>query len=399
MTWNQPGNDGQDRDPWGSSNKSGNSSGKKNNRKRKSFNLDNLLSDLSNKFRNQKCNSGGNNKQSSQISWRINILIIAVVIIVWFGSGFYIIMESDRGVILRFGEYNDVVGPGLHWKPTMIDHITPVNVETIREQATNGMILTSDGNIILVEMNVQYSITNPAEYLFNVKNPDNSLRQALDSAVRGVIGQLAMEQILTTNRTFIRDMTQKDLEETISLYKMGITILDVNFQSARPPEDVKAAFDDVISAREEKQKKIRQAHAYRNEVLPLAKGNAQKIIEEAKADKISIILKTKGEVESLSKILSEYRSSPTITRECLYINTMERIFSNTHKIIAHDKNQGILVLQLEKLIHTRHNNSEKQKELPSKIINSNTNNSSSYNAIEVQKKRGIRVNAIRVGRE
>ncbi len=136
-------------------------------------------------------------------------------LLTWAGSGFYTIKESDRGVVLRFGEYSGIVGPGLNWKPTFIDRVIPVNVETVREQATNGMMLTSDENVIRVEMNVQYRVTDPAQYLFSVTNPDNSLRQALDSAVRGVIGQSAMEQVLTTNRAFIRDVTQKSSKQQL----------------------------------------------------------------------------------------------------------------------------------------------------------------------------------------
>lgn len=402
MAWNQPGNDGQDRDPWGSGNKGGNSGGNKDGRKRGASDLDDLFRKLSSKLSGKKGGGGsgdGGNKQPLQISGRIGILALAAVIVVWAGSGFYTIKESDRGVVLRFGEYSGVVGPGLNWKPTFIDKVIPVNVETVREQATNGMMLTSDENVIRVEMNVQYRVTDPAEYLFSVTNPDNSLRQALDSAVRGVIGQSAMEQVLTTNRTFIRDVTQKELEATIAPYKMGITLLDVNFQAARPPEDVKAAFDDVISAREEEQKTIREAHAYRNEVLPLAKGNAQKMIEESEAYKASVVFKAEGEVASFAKMLPEYRAAPEITRERLYIDTMERVLSNTRKIIANDKSNSMLVLPLDQLMRSGGDSAAPKTGLPQKVMNSNLSNSSSSSA-PAQQNGGVRGgDAVRVGRQ
>ncbi|MGG4608257.1 FtsH protease activity modulator HflK [Providencia sp. Me31A] len=399
MAWNQPGNDGQDRDPWGSGNKGGNSGGNKGGRKRGAYDLDDLFRKLGSKLGGNKGGGDGDNKQPSQISGRLGMLALAAIVVVWAGSGFYTIKESDRGVVLRFGEYSGIVGPGLNWKPTFIDKVIPVNVETVREQATNGMMLTSDENVIRVEMNVQYRVTDPAQYLFSVTNPDNSLRQALDSAVRGVIGQSAMEQVLTTNRAFIRDVTQKELEATIAPYKMGITLLDVNFQAARPPEDVKAAFDDVIAAREEEQKTIREAHAYRNEVLPLAKGNAQRLIEEAEAYKASVVFKAEGEVASFAKMLPEYRAAPEITRERLYIDTMERVLSNTRKVIANDKSNSMLVLPLDQIMRNNGEGAQAPKVSPSARMATPNNNSSSYGATPAQPNNTVRGDAVRVGRQ
>ncbi|WMY96285.1 MAG: FtsH protease activity modulator HflK [Arsenophonus sp.] len=343
MPW-RPGNNRQESDPWGSS--KSNSNGNKSNSKKEKVHFNNL-------FCKYICRIGGlgnnlRNKNNMNINFIFIGCIIATILIIWIASGFYTVKESDRGVVCRFGKYSHTVKPGLNWKFTFIEKVIPVNIETIREQATNGMMLTSDENVIQVEMNVQYRVINPAQYLFNVTNPDNSLRQATDSAVRGIIGQSEMEQVLTTKRALIRDETQKELENTIRPYKMGILILDVNFQVARPPEAVKAAFDDVIAAREEEQKTIREAHAYRNEVLPLAKGNAQKLIEEGRAYKSSIVFKAEGEVAGFDKILPEYRSAPKITRERLYIEMMERVLSNTRKIIMHEKSNNILMFQLEK---------------------------------------------------
>ncbi|QLR04617.1 FtsH protease activity modulator HflK [Providencia rettgeri] len=402
MAWNQPGNDGQDRDPWGSGNKGSNSGGNKDGRKPGAYDLDDLFRKIGSKLGGggNKGGSEGNNKQPSQLSGRLGMLALAAVVVVWAGSGFYTIKESDRGVVLRFGEYSGVVGPGLNWKPTFIDQVVPVNVETVREQATNGMMLTSDENVIRVEMNVQYRVTDPAQYLFSVTNPDNSLRQALDSAVRGVIGQSAMEQVLTTNRAFIRDVTQKELEATIAPYKMGITLLDVNFQAARPPEDVKAAFDDVISAREEEQKTIREAHAYRNEVLPLAKGNAQRMIEEAEAYKASVVFKAEGEVASFAKMLPEYRAAPEITRERLYIETMERVLANTRKVIANDKSNSMLVLPLDQIMRgATGNTTAAPKVNQSARMTNSTNNSSSTSSAPAQPNNPVRGDAVRVGRQ
>lgn len=405
MAWNQPGNNGQDRDPWGSSN-SGNSSGNKGNRKKGTTDLDDLFRKLSRKLGglggNNKGKNGSSNQNGVNINGRFIVFIITAVVIIWAASGFYTIKESDRGVVFRFGKYSHTVEPGLNWKPNFIEKVIPINVETIREQATNGMMLTSDENVIQVEMNVQYRVTDPAQYLFNVTNPDNSLRQAIDSAVRGIIGQSAMEQVLTTKRAFIRDETQKELENTIRPYNMGITILDVNFQAARPPEAVKAAFDDVIAAREEEQKTIREAQAYRNEVLPLAKGNAQKLIEEATAYKSSVVFKAEGEVASFAKMLPEYRAAPQITRERLYIETMERVLSNTRKVIVNDKSNSMLVLPLEQILRseTKDKAADIQKITPPKVIQQSdisTESPYSYSYGTRDNARGS--NSTRVGRQ
>ncbi|MGP1957937.1 MAG: FtsH protease activity modulator HflK [Arsenophonus sp.] len=357
MAWNQPSNNGQDQDPWGNKNSS-NSNSNKNNLKKRSVNFDDLFFKLSQKLndlggKSNKVGGTSGNKSTINITGRFIAFTTAAIIIFWTASGFYTIKESDRGVVFFFGKYSHIVEPGLNWKLNFIEKVIPVNIETIREQATNGMMLTSDENVIQVEMNVQYRVTDPAQYLFNVTNPDNSLHQAIDSAVRGIIGQSAMEQVLTTKRAFIRDETQKELENTIKPYNMGLTILDVNFQTARPPEAVKIAFDDVIAAREEEQKTIREAQAYRNEVLPLAKGNAQKLIEEATAYKSSIVFKAEGEVASFNKILPEYLVAPQITLERLYIEMMERVLSNTRKIIINDKNNSVLILSLEQILRNK----------------------------------------------
>ncbi|OTA20819.1 hypothetical protein Xbed_01072 [Xenorhabdus beddingii] len=356
MAWNQPGNNGQDRDPWGSSNNNGGNSGgnNKGGRNRGATDLDDLFRKLSEKLGGLGGNKGKNgSEQGAKFGGRLIGLAVAAAVAVWVVSGFYTIKEAERGVVTRLGKFSHVVQPGLNWKMTFIDKVRPVNVETVRELATTGVMLTSDENVVRAEMNVQYRVTDPAAYLFSVTTPDNSLGQATDSAVRGVVGKFTMEKILTADRTIVRNDTQKVLEETIRPYNMGITLLDVNFQTARPPEEVKAAFDDVIAAREEEQKTIREAEAYKNSVLPIASGAAQRIIEDAKAYKVSVVLNAQGEVASFAKILPEYKAAPEITRERLYIETMERVLSHTRKVIANEKSNNMLVLPLDQVLGNR----------------------------------------------
>jgi len=360
MAWNQPGNNGQDRDPWGSSNNQGGNSGgngNKGGRDQGPPDLDDIFRKLSKKLGGLGGGKGGSGGGSSTsqgprapMSGRIISIAAAAVVIIWAASGFYTIKEAERGVVTRLGKFNHLVEPGLNWKPTFIDEVTPVNVEAVRELAASGVMLTSDENVVRVEMNVQYRITDPQKYLFSVTSPDDSLRQATDSALRGVIGKYTMDRILTEGRTVIRSDTQRELEETIRPYNMGITLLDVNFQAARPPEEVKAAFDDAIAARENEQQYIREAEAYTNEVQPRANGQAQRILEEARAYKTQTILEAQGEVARFVKILPAYKAAPEITRERLYIETMEKVLSHTRKVLVNDKGGNLMVLPLDQML-------------------------------------------------
>ncbi|MFS7243862.1 FtsH protease activity modulator HflK [Serratia proteamaculans] len=359
MAWNQPGNNGQDRDPWGSSNNNGGNSGgnNKGGRDQGPPDLDDIFRKLSKKLSglgggkgSNGNNSGGTGTSGPSLSGRIIGIAAVAVVVIWAASGFYTIKEAERGVVTRFGKFSHLVQPGLNWKPTFIDEVRPVNVESVRELAASGVMLTSDENVVRVEMNVQYRVTNPEAYLFSVTNADDSLSQATDSALRGVIGKYTMDKILTEGRTIVRSDTQRVLEETIRPYNMGITLLDVNFQAARPPEEVKAAFDDAIAARENEQQYIREAEAYANEVQPRANGQAQRLLEDAKAYKDRTILEAQGEVAGFAKLLPEYKSAPQITRERLYIETMEKVLSHTRKVLVNDKGNNLMVLPLDQML-------------------------------------------------
>ncbi|EMO4453091.1 FtsH protease activity modulator HflK [Klebsiella michiganensis] len=359
MAWNQPGNNGQDRDPWGSSNNQGGNSGgngNKGGREQGPPDLDDIFRKLSKKLGGLGAGKGGLGGGSGSqgprgpMGGRIVGIVAAAAVIIWAASGFYTIKEAERGVVTRFGKFSHLVEPGLNWKPTFIDNVQAVNVESVRELAASGVMLTSDENVVRVEMNVQYRVTDPERYLFSVTSADDSLRQATDSALRGVIGKYTMDRILTEGRTVIRSDTQRELEETIRPYNMGITLLDVNFQTARPPEEVKAAFDDAIAARENEQQYIREAEAYTNEVQPRANGQAQRILEEARAYKTQTVLEAQGEVARFAKILPEYKAAPEITRERLYIETMEKVLSHTRKVLVNDKGSNLMVLPLDQML-------------------------------------------------
>ncbi|WP_159567368.1 FtsH protease activity modulator HflK [Budvicia diplopodorum] len=356
MAWNQPGNNGQDRDPWGSGNNGnpgGNNSGGSNKgRGQQSLNLDNIFSKLSGLL--GKVGRGGGNSGNSAgpaMGGRLFAIIAVVAVVIWGLSGFYTIKEGELGVITRFGQVQPVmVSPGLNWKPTFIDSVKPVNTKAVRGLAASGVMLTSDENVVRVEMNVQYQVSDPIKYLFSVTNADDSLSQATDSALRSVIGKYTMDKILTQGRTIVREDTKQELEKTIQVYDMGLKVLDVNFQAARPPEEVKASFDDAIAAREDEQRYIRESEAYANEVQPKANGDAQRLIENAKAYQVQTVLEAEGEVARFSKLLPEYKAAPEITRERLYIETMEKVLSSTSKVLMNDKGNNLMVLPLDQLM-------------------------------------------------
>ncbi|MGC6378049.1 FtsH protease activity modulator HflK [Bisgaard Taxon 45] len=299
-------------------------------------------------------NGGKRNNSSSDGAFNLGQLLpVAAVIgaIVWGVTGFYTIKEAERGVVMRFGELHSIVQPGLNWKPTFIDRVIPVNVEQVKELRTQGAMLTQDENMVKVEMTVQYRVHDPAKYLFSVTNADDSLNQATDSALRYVIGHMSMDDILTTGRSVVRENTWKTLNTIIEPYNMGLEVVDVNFQSARPPEEVKDAFDDAIKAQEDEQRYIREAEAYAREREPIARGDAQRILEEATAYKDRVVLDAKGEVERFERLLPEFKAAPELLRERLYIQTMEKVMANTPKVML-DGNNGnnLTVLPLEQIL-------------------------------------------------
>lgn len=403
MAWNQPGNNGQDRDPWGSSNnQGGNSGGNKGGRDQGPPDLDDIFRKLSKKLGGLgggKQNDNGQRRGSG--GGKLFGIVAAAAVIIWAASGFYTIKEAERGVVTRFGKFSHLVEPGLNWKPTFIDEVRAVNVEAVRELAASGVMLTSDENVVRVEMNVQYRVTDPERYLYAVTNADDSLRQATDSALRGVIGRSTMDRILTEGRTVVRSETQREIDETIRPYNMGITLLDVNFQAARPPEEVKAAFDDAIAARENREQYVREAEAYTNEVQPRANGQAQRILEEARAYKERTVLEAQGEVARFARLLPEYKAAPQITKERLYIESMERVLSHTRKVLVNDRGNSLMVLPLDQLLRSsqttggsKSQNTSNLMKLPSSSGSSaRRSDTSSYNPDSIMDQR--RANALR----
>ncbi len=242
-------------------------------------------------------------------------------------------------MLLRFGKVTEVVEPGLSWKFTGIDEAVLVDIEQVRAIQSSGFMLTEDENLVIVEMDVQYRISDPVKYLFSVVDPDNSLAEATDSALRYVIGHTIMDDVLTSGREKVRQNTRELLTAIIDPYAMGLSIVDVNFLPARAPDQVKAAFDDAIAAQEDEQRFMREAEAYANEVLPRADGRVQRIRQEAEAYRSQVVLDAEGEVARFTKILPEWEAAPDITRTRLYLETMQQVLGSSSKIIL-DTDEG-----------------------------------------------------------
>jgi len=338
MAWNEPG--GNNNDPW--KNRGGKDQGPPD--------LDDVFKNLFAKFNKAGGGSGSGGGGKSLGGMGIGLLI-GLLLIIWFVTGFYTIREAERGVVLRFGDYHTQVEPGLRWKPTFIDTVVPVDVQSIRDQSSAGSMLTEDENVVRVQMEMQYRVVDPYRWTFAVANPETSLSQALDSAIRYVVGHSVMDDVLTDGREVTRQRVWEELEGIIESYGMGVSIIDMNFKDARPPEEVKAAFDDAIAAQEDEQRFIREAEAYAREIEPRARGQVNRMNEEATAYKERVTLEAQGEVARFEELLPQYEAAPQVTRQRIYLETMEQVFGSTSKIMVDSSSGGsMMYLPLDKIM-------------------------------------------------
>jgi membrane protease subunit HflK len=358
MAWNEPGNKGN-KDPWG--NKGGNDKGPPD--------LDEVFRNLSKRFGGK----GGGSASGQPFNSAALIIILGIALVIWGLSGLYTVKEAERGVMLRFGQHIGEVGPGLHWKATFIDEVFPIDVKTYRTIPASGSMLTSDENVVKVELVVQYSIQDAYSYVFSAVDANASLREATDSALRYVVGHNRMDDILTTGRDAIRRDTWRELERIIEPYKLGLKIEDVNFLPARPPEEVKDAFDDAISAQEDEQRFIREAEAYSREIEPKARGQVERMAQQASAYKQRVVLEAEGKVARFEKLLPEYKAAPDVTRTRLYIDAMQEVMADTNKVLIDAKNNGnLMYLPLDKLMDSSKANRKEVEPEVERHINSGT---------------------------
>ncbi len=357
MSWNEPG--GDQKDPW---------SGR--NDQKKPPDLDEAIRSIQEKlsglFSGGGGGGGGGGGNSASTLKGLGFFALAALVM-WLLSGFYIVDEGNRGVELQFGKYSETTNPGLHWHyPVPIVTVSNVNVEQQRflelgyrsggsQQALGSVLkeslmLTKDENIVDIRLAIQYQVKDAKHFLFNVLSPASTLKDITESSIRGVIGQNTMDFALTEGRTEIVSETKGEIQDIMDYYEAGIRITSVNLQDAQPPEEVQSAFEDAIKAREDKQRLINEAQGYYNDVIPKARGAGARKLQEAEGYKASVIARSEGEASRFTSLLTEYSKAPKITRERIYLESMEQVLNSTETVMIDLKSgNNLIYLPLDKL--------------------------------------------------
>jgi len=291
-------------------------------------------------------------------------LLIVLVLVVWLASGFYTVDEKARGVVFTFGKYSDLTSPGLRWRlPFPFQSHEIVNLSSVRtvevgyrntvktKVLKESIMLTDDENIIDIQFAVQYTLKDPLDYLFNNKQPDDTVLQAAETAFREVVGASKMDFVLYEGREQVSTDAQKLIQDILDRYKTGIAISRVTMQNAQPPEQVQAAFDDAVKAKQDLERQKNEGQAYFNDVVPKARGAASRLTEEAQGYRQRVLANAEGESSRFKQVLTEYNKAPQVTRDRMYIETVQQIMSSTSKILLDAKSGGnLLYLPLDKIM-------------------------------------------------
>ncbi|MDH5786061.1 MAG: FtsH protease activity modulator HflK [Chromatiales bacterium] len=348
MAWNEPGGSGG-KDPWGGRN---NEQGPPD--------LDEVVKKLQEKINGLFGGGGKGGSSSSSGSGGMGAgglsIVVVLLAIVWGLSGFYTIHEGTRGVVKQFGAYSETTMPGLHWYPRFVQSVERVNVDNVRTselgvRGDESLMLTQDENIVDIKFAVQYRVKDARDYLFNVVDPDETLRQAMESSVREIVGQSEMDFALTDGRADVVDKSKQLMQSILDQYQSGLVISSLNMLDAQAPQQVQGAFADAVKAREDEVRYKNEAEAYANDVLPKARGQAARLLEEANAYKEQVIAEAEGETARFLSVLTEYKRAPNVTRKRLYIDTMESVLSQSSKVMVDTKgSNNLLYLPLDKLM-------------------------------------------------
>lgn len=342
MAWNEPGGN-KDKDPWGNNNDQG------------PPDLDEAFRNLTNNVTSlfggkRRGGSGGGGAPRLNASM---FAIAAVVLgLIWGFFGLYTVDQGERAVVLRFGKkIDEIIQPGLHWNPPLIDTVYQVNVTQVRSLSHDAEMLTQDENIVRVSMSVQFKIGDVRDFVLNVKDPIGSLEQATESALRHVVGSSNMHDVLTEGRAGVAIDVGDRIQQYMERYGTGILVEQVNINDTQPPEAVKAAFDDVIKAREDEVRLVNEADAYANQIVPEARGEARSQIEEAEGYKQQVIARATGEAARFNRLYAEYKLAPVVTRERLYLDTIESVMQNSTKVLIDVAGgNNMLYLPLDKIV-------------------------------------------------
>jgi membrane protease subunit HflK len=337
MAWNEPG--GGDKDPWGGRGDQG------------PPDLDEAFKRLQAQLAGIFGGGGGGGSGGRGFNSGLFGLVLVGLVLLYLGFGVYQLDQQERGVVFRFGKAKeDVVMPGLHWNPPIIDVVEIVNVTRLNSNSHSALMLTEDENIVDVSLTVQWLVNNPIDYLVRVRTPQVSLDHATESALRHVVGSSVMDQVITAGRAAIAAEVQERLQTYLDSYGTGILISKVNIDESAPPNEVRDAFNDVQKAKEDEQRTINDANAYAESVIPEARGEAQKQIEQANAYRDQVIARAEGEADRFVKLLNEYHLAERVTRDRLYIDAMESLLSRSSKIMVDvEGGNNLMYLPLDRL--------------------------------------------------
>lgn len=338
MAWNEPGG-GKPKDPWG-----GGDQGPPD--------LDEALKKFQEKINKLFGGKSTGGSGSSPASGRsVFAILVFGVIALYCAMGFYQLDQQERAVVLRLGKYLETVNPGLHWNWPLIDRVAKVNVTKVQSAGQHSVMLTQDENIVDISISVQYRIADPKSYLLKVKQPEGSLEQAMESALRHVVGGAVMDQIITEGREQIAVDVQLRLQQYLDAYDTGIQVAKVNIEDAHAPSQVQEAFNDVPRAKEDRERLKNEAETYANGIIPEARGRAQRQIEEANAYREQVVSRAEGEAARFQKLLTEYHKAPEVTRQRLYIDAVQGVLSNNSKVLVDVQGgNNMLYIPLDKII-------------------------------------------------
>jgi membrane protease subunit HflK len=336
MAWNEPG--GEKRNPW--------------NRPQHAQNdLDDVLRNFQRRLTALFGRGGGGIGGNPANFGKGLGSVLIVIAVAWLGSGIYRVDAQERAVILRFGKYVETTGPGYNWHlPWPVERKIIVNVSRQYSVTDDASMLTSDTNLVEVKSAVQYTQPDPLKLLFKVRDVDETLTQVSESAMREAVGQASLDKALAFDPS-ITDHARQLLQRTLDSYDMGIRILSVNLTDVNVPEAVQDAQRDAIKADKDRQRYQQEAELYRNDVLPRARGAAAKEIQDAEAYQLQVVALAQGETSRFDQVLAQYEHAPAVTRERMYIDSMENVYKNSRKVIVDLKNgNNVMYLPLDKLI-------------------------------------------------
>jgi len=305
-------------------------------------------------------------------------LLLGLIVVVWLASGFYIVYEGQRGVVLRFGKYSATTMPGPRWHlPYPIESAEVVNLDQVRtveigyrnnvksKVLKESLMLTDDENIVDVQFAVQYVLKSATDYLFNNRSPDDAVLQAAETAIRETVGKSSMDFVVFEGRAEVAARAQKLMQEILDRYKTGISISKVTMQNAQPPEQVQAAFDDAVKAGQDRERQKNEGQAYANDVIPRAHGMAARIKQEAEGYRQRVIERSQGDAARFRQILAEYAQAPEVTRKRLYIDAMQEIMNNTTKVLIDQKSgSNLIYLPLDKILESSRSSAPSTSKAP-----------------------------------